>query len=43
MAEAEKCLFCRIAAGEVPADRVYEDEDVVVFDVRSVSLPPAAS
>jgi histidine triad (HIT) family protein len=25
------CLFCRIAAGEIPADRVYEDEAVVVF------------
>ncbi len=25
------CLFCRIAAGEVPADKVYEDERVVVF------------
>ena len=25
------CLFCRIAAGEVPSDRVYEDEAVVVF------------
>jgi histidine triad (HIT) family protein len=25
------CLFCRIAAGEIPSDRVYEDEAVVVF------------
>ncbi len=25
------CLFCKIAAGEIPADRVYEDEQVVVF------------
>ncbi len=25
------CLFCKIAAGEVPADIVYEDERVVVF------------
>jgi histidine triad (HIT) family protein len=25
------CLFCRIAAGEIPADRVFEDESVVVF------------
>jgi histidine triad (HIT) family protein len=32
MAEAtEKCLFCRIAAGELPADRVYEDEEVLAF------------
>ncbi len=25
------CLFCRIAAGETPADRVFEDEAVIVF------------
>jgi histidine triad (HIT) family protein len=25
------CLFCRIAAGEIPADVVLEDETVVVF------------
>lgn len=25
------CLFCRIAAGEVPADIVYQDDRVVVF------------
>ncbi len=25
------CLFCRIVAGEVPSDRVYEDDQVVVF------------
>ena len=32
MAEAhEKCLFCRIAAGELPADRVYEDDEVLAF------------
>lgn len=29
------CLFCRIAAGEVPADVVESDEQVVVFrDIR---------
>ncbi len=26
-----ECLFCRIAAGEVPSERVYEDDRVVVF------------
>lgn len=25
------CLFCRIAAGEIPSDRVYEDDDVIAF------------
>ena len=31
MAEDQKCLFCRIVAGELPADRVYEDEEIVAF------------
>jgi histidine triad (HIT) family protein len=25
------CLFCRIVAGEIPSDRVYEDDAVVAF------------
>lgn len=25
------CLFCKIAAGEIPADKVYEDDTMVVF------------
>jgi histidine triad (HIT) family protein len=25
------CIFCRIVAGEVPADRVHEDEATVAF------------
>ena len=25
------CLFCKIATGEIPADIVFEDEQVVVF------------
>lgn len=25
------CLFCRIAAGEIPSDRLHEDEQVFVF------------
>ncbi len=25
------CLFCRIIAGEIPSDKVYEDDQVVVF------------
>jgi histidine triad (HIT) family protein len=32
MAERDPdCLFCKIAAGEVSSDRVYEDDEVVVF------------
>lgn len=25
------CLFCKIAAGEIPARRVYEDGDIIAF------------
>ena len=25
------CLFCKIAAGEIPSDRVFEDPAVIVF------------
>jgi histidine triad (HIT) family protein len=27
----DDCIFCKIAAGEIPADKVYEDDRVVVF------------
>ena len=25
------CLFCKIAAGEIPSAKVYEDDRVLVF------------
>jgi histidine triad (HIT) family protein len=25
------CVFCKIIAGELPAERVYEDDEVLVF------------
>lgn len=25
------CLFCKIVAGKVPSDRVYEDDEVLAF------------
>jgi len=32
------CLFCRIVRGEIPANKVYEDEDVFAFhDIRPVA------
>ena len=27
----ENCLFCKIIAGEIPSDKVYEDEHVYAF------------
>ena len=28
---ADNCLFCRIAKGEIPSQKVYEDEKVFAF------------
>lgn len=28
---AEGCIFCRIVAGETPANMVYQDEDFIAF------------
>ncbi|MCX7829165.1 MAG: histidine triad nucleotide-binding protein [Thermanaerothrix sp.] len=34
----ESCLFCRIVSGEVPARKVYEDQDVLAFhDINPVA------
>jgi histidine triad (HIT) family protein len=30
-AVTEECIFCRIAAGEIPAKVVRQDEDIVAF------------
>ena len=26
-----ECLFCKIIAGEIPAHKIYEDEDTIAF------------
>jgi histidine triad (HIT) family protein len=26
------CIFCKIVRGEIPAKKIYEDEDVIAFD-----------
>lgn len=31
MTDHPECLFCRIALGEIPADRLHEDDLVVAF------------
>ncbi len=34
MSEAD-CIFCKIARGEIPAKKVYEDDEVLAFhDIR---------
>ncbi len=35
---ADDCIFCKIAAGEIPAVKVYEDDDVLAFlDILPIS------
>jgi histidine triad (HIT) family protein len=34
----EECIFCKIVAGEIPANIAYRDEDVVAFeDIKPVA------
>jgi histidine triad (HIT) family protein len=33
------CLFCKIVAGEVPAKRVHEDEDLLAFEDINPQAP----
>jgi histidine triad (HIT) family protein len=36
---AEGCIFCRIVAGEIPSDIVYQDEDFLAFRDISPQAP----
>jgi len=33
------CIFCKIAAGEIPADIVYQDEEIIAFRDISPQAP----
>jgi len=33
------CLFCKIAAGEIPANMAYEDDDLIAFHDISPQAP----
>lgn len=35
----DSCIFCRIAAGEAPAQVVYEDDDLLAFKDRNPAAP----
>ena len=36
---SDDCLFCKIVAGDIPADIVYQDDDVVAFRDISPQAP----
>ena len=34
----EGCIFCRIAKGEIPCNKIYEDNDVIAFlDINPIN------
>ena len=34
----ESCIFCKIIKGEIPSEKVYEDENVLAFkDINPVA------
>ncbi len=36
---AEDCIFCKIAAGEIPSTKVYEDDLVCAFEDLNPMMP----
>ena len=36
---AQDCVFCKIAAGEIPSTRVYEQGDIVAFEDLNPQAP----
>lgn len=36
---SQDCIFCRIARGEIPSRKVYEDDDVLAFHDINPSAP----
>lgn len=35
----DECIFCKIVAGDIPAHRVYETDDVLAFDDINPQAP----
>ncbi len=36
---AADCLFCKIAAGDIPADKLYEDDEILAFHDLAPQAP----
>jgi histidine triad (HIT) family protein len=39
MSADPNCIFCKIAAGQIPSRKVYEDEELLAFDDIHPSAP----
>ena len=35
----EECIFCKIVAGDIPAKKVYEDEEILAFEDVAPQAP----
>ena len=35
----EDCLFCKIVKGEIPSEKVYEDDDILAFNDINPAAP----
>lgn len=35
----EECLFCKIVKGDIPSDKVYEDEEILAFKDINPAAP----
>lgn len=33
------CVFCKIGEGEIPTDKIYEDEDIIAFNDLDPQAP----
>jgi histidine triad (HIT) family protein len=37
--DTDDCIFCKIAAGDIPSNKIYEDDDVIAFHDLSPQAP----
>ena len=35
----ESCVFCKIISGDIPSEKVYEDDDLLAFEDLSPAAP----
>ena len=36
---ASDCIFCKIAGGEIPSEKLYEDDEMMAFDDINPAAP----
>lgn len=36
---SDECLFCRIAKGDIPSNKLHEDDDIVAFEDINAQAP----